>query len=67
MPIDVIVSSHYDDTIIMRPIWSLEAVLKTLLGFKVKAGPSVQPEEYTKYFEDWTPGPNKGFEFEKVF
>jgi hypothetical protein len=30
----------------------LEAVLKTLLGFKVKAGPSVQPEEYTKYFED---------------
>ena len=31
---------------------ALEAVLKTLLGFKVKAGPSVQPEEYTKYFED---------------
>ena len=30
----------------------LEALLKILLGFKVKAGLSVQPEEYTKYFED---------------
>jgi hypothetical protein len=42
-------------------------VLKTLLGFKVKAGPSVQPEEYTKYFEDRILGPNKGFEPEKDF
>jgi hypothetical protein len=42
-------------------------VLKTLLGFKVKEEPSVQPEEYTKYFEDWTLGPNKGFEPEKGF
>ena len=30
----------------------LEAVLKTFLGFKVKAGASVQPQEYSKYFED---------------
>jgi hypothetical protein len=47
--------------------FGLEAVLKTLLGFKVEAGPSVQSEEYTKYFEDWTFGPNKGFDPEKVF
>jgi hypothetical protein len=31
---------------------SLEAVLKILLGFKVEAGPNVQPQEYSKYFED---------------
>jgi hypothetical protein len=30
----------------------LEAVLKFPLGFKVKAGPGVQPQQYTKYFED---------------
>ena len=46
---------------------SLEAVLKILLGFKVEAGPNVQPQEYSKYFEDWTLGPNKGFEPEKGF
>jgi hypothetical protein len=41
---------------------TLKAVLKTLLGFKVKAGLSVQPQEYSKYFEDWTLGPNEEFE-----
>jgi hypothetical protein len=30
----------------------LEAVLKSLFRFKVEAGPSVHPQEYTKYFED---------------
>ena len=30
----------------------LEAVLKILLGFKVEAGPSVRPQEYSKCFED---------------
>jgi hypothetical protein len=42
-------------------------VLKPLLGVKVKAEPNAQPEEYTKYFEDWTLGSNEGFEPEKGF
>jgi hypothetical protein len=35
-----------------REVGSKKLSLKSLLRFKVKAGPSVQPQEYSKYFED---------------
>jgi hypothetical protein len=37
-------------------------ISKPSIGFKVKAKQNVQPQEYIKYFEDWTFCSNAGFE-----
>lgn len=45
----------------------VEAAVKPLLGFKIKAGRGAQPQEYRAYFEDWAPLPNTEIEPEKRF
>jgi hypothetical protein len=40
---------------------TLDVVSKSSIGFRVKAECGVQPQEYIKYFEDWTLRSNTGF------
>jgi hypothetical protein len=46
---------------------ALEAISKPFIRLNVKAGRGGQPQQYTSYFEDWTPCPNAGFGLEGRF
>ncbi len=52
-------ASCYDSLIKSALQTILEAISKIGFWFKVAAGPSVKPEEYHRYFEDFTRGTNK--------